>query len=85
MREMKLRKAGVAMGGWDWEETPPVVFVLDWEVETGSVGGEDMVARESPIAARDYWMKPIEREAMETRAWFGLFGLGLIWEGMKKL
>lgn len=51
-REMKDRKAGVAIGGWDWEpELPPV---LDWEVEIGSVGGEAMVARESPIAARDY-------------------------------
>lgn len=49
---MKDRKAGVAIGGWDWEpELPPV---LDWEVEIGSVGGEAMVARESPIAARDY-------------------------------
>lgn len=52
---MKARKAGVAIGGWDWEEG------LDWGLEMGSVGGEDMVARGSPIAARE----PTERE--ETR------------------
>lgn len=52
---MKARKAGVAMGGCDWEEG------LDWGLEMGSVGGVDMVARGSPIAARE----PIDRE--ETR------------------
>lgn len=31
-----------------------VLDMVDWEVETGSVGGEDMVARESPINAREF-------------------------------
>ena len=33
-REMTVRKAGVAMGGWVW------VVVLDCWFEIGSVGGE---------------------------------------------
>ena len=45
-----MRKAGVAIGGWDWEPAVPISELL---VEIGSVGGEVMVARESPTEARE--------------------------------
>ena len=41
---MKERKAGVAIGGWDWAPA-------EWEEAIGSVGGEDMVAREDLVGA----------------------------------
>ncbi|KAL5125513.1 hypothetical protein HKD37_02G005722 [Glycine soja] len=69
MREMKARNAGVAIGGWDCEAEPPEA--LDWE-EIGSVGGEAMVARESPIAARE----PIERARGNGDSVVGPFGFG---------
>lgn len=49
-REMKARKAGVAMGGWVW------VVVLDCWFEIGSVGGEAIGV------ARDFLMSSQVRE-----------------------
>lgn len=36
-RLMKERKAGVAMGGWDWGP-PGGAELVDWGLEMGSVG-----------------------------------------------
>lgn len=36
---MKERKAGVAMGGWDWGP-PGGAEPADWGLEMGSVGGD---------------------------------------------
>ena len=47
---MNARKAGVAIGGWDWGPAIPMSELL---VEIGSVGGEAMVVRESPTEARE--------------------------------
>ena len=69
MREMKARNAGVAIGGWDCEA--PAAEALDWE-DIGRLDGEAMVARESPIAAREL----IERAMGNGDSVAGPFGFG---------
>lgn len=63
-RDIKARKAGVAIGGCDWEAAA-TLLVLEFEI--GSVGGEAMVARGSQKAApRVLSLK--ERERNRTTA-----------------
>ena len=79
-RERKARNAGVAIGGWD--AAPVAAALVDWELEMGSVGGDDMVARESPIVARGMGRR--RRNKRETIG-DSLFGFGLLgfWEKVR--
>lgn len=60
---MKERKAGVAMGGWDWAPTPPeTAVVVDWGFEMGSVGGD---AISPPVVVVEKYYKPRKKGKIE--------------------